>query len=81
MELVLRGLHWSTCLVYLDDIIVYSSTIDEHFTRLREVFGRTSKGWTENQAIKMFPIQKKKTLNTLDISFQEAGIQTRLREN
>ena len=40
MELVLRGLHWSTCLVYLDNIIVYSSTIDEHFTRLREVFGR-----------------------------------------
>ena len=38
MELVLRGLHWSTCLVYLDDIIVYSSTIEEHFTRLREVF-------------------------------------------
>ena len=40
MELVLRGLHWSTCLVYLDDIIVYSSTIEEHFTRLREVFER-----------------------------------------
>ena len=38
MELILRGLHWSTCLVYLDDIIVYSSTIEEHFTRLCEVF-------------------------------------------
>ena len=58
MELVLRGLHWSTCLVYLDDIIVYSSTIDEHFTRLRESFWATSKGWTENQAVKMFPIQE-----------------------
>ena len=26
MELVLAGLHWSTCLVYLDDIIIYSQT-------------------------------------------------------
>jgi hypothetical protein len=30
MELVLAGLHWSTCLVYLDDIIIYSRTIDVH---------------------------------------------------
>ena len=40
MKLVLRGSHWFICLVYLDDIIVYSSTIDEHFTQLREVFGQ-----------------------------------------
>lgn len=25
MELVLYGLHWTVCLIYLDDIIVYSS--------------------------------------------------------
>ena len=27
MELVLAGLHWSTCLVYLDDIIIFSHMV------------------------------------------------------
>ena len=26
MELVLAGLHWSVCLVYLDDIIIFSKS-------------------------------------------------------
>ncbi len=30
MELVLRGLHWSICLIYLDDIIVYSADFPQH---------------------------------------------------
>ena len=38
MENLLNGLQWRTCLVYLDDIIVYSKTFDEHLDRLREVF-------------------------------------------
>ena len=40
MELVLRGLQWETCLVYLDDIIIFSHTIEEHLQRLKEVFDR-----------------------------------------
>ena len=40
MEHVLRGLHWSTCLVYLDDIIIFSTTIEEHLTRLADVLTR-----------------------------------------
>ena len=39
MNAVLRGLTPSQCLVYLDDIIVFSSTFDEHIHRLRSVFG------------------------------------------
>ena len=31
------GLHWETCLFYLDDIIVFSSTWEEHLARLRQV--------------------------------------------
>ncbi|MEW8548469.1 MAG: reverse transcriptase domain-containing protein, partial [Candidatus Thiodiazotropha sp.] len=38
MDLVLAGMHWKCCLVYLDDIIVFTSTVDEHLTKLREVF-------------------------------------------
>ena len=40
MDRVLAGLHWETCLFYLDDIIVFSSTWEEHLARLLEVFER-----------------------------------------
>ena len=40
MDRVLAGLHWETCLFYLDDIIVFFSTWEEHLARLREVFER-----------------------------------------
>ena len=40
MDRVLSGLHWETCLSYLDDIIVFSSTWEEHLARLRQVFER-----------------------------------------
>ena len=40
MDRVLAGLHWETCLFYLDDIIVFSSTWEEHLARLRDVFER-----------------------------------------
>ena len=40
MEQVLAGLSWKTCLLYLDDIIVYSKTFREHTERLQEIFTR-----------------------------------------
>ena len=40
MDRNLGGLHWETCLFYLDDIIVFSSTWEEHLARLRQVFER-----------------------------------------
>ena len=36
-----EGLHLKICLIYLDDIIVYSKTIQEHMERLEQVFQRT----------------------------------------
>lgn len=40
MELVLADLQWMTCLVYLDDIIVFGRTFEEHVARLGQVLGR-----------------------------------------
>ena len=37
---VLNGLQFKFCLAYLDDIIVYSSTIEEHIEHLQIVFKR-----------------------------------------
>ena len=43
MESVLRSLNWKICLIYIDDIIIFSKSFEEHlahmdlvFTRLRE---------------------------------------------
>lgn len=40
MNLALSGLTWTHCLVYLNDIIVWAPTFEEHIHRLRLVFNR-----------------------------------------
>ena len=40
MECVLAGLQWHTCLLYLDDIIIFSSDFDDHLVRLLEILSR-----------------------------------------
>ena len=40
MEIVLSGLSFETCLCYLDDVIIFSRTFDEHCTRLQTVLLR-----------------------------------------
>ena len=37
MDIILAGIRWTTCLVYLDDIVVYSTTFELHLERLRLV--------------------------------------------
>lgn len=38
MDTVLSGLKWEACLVYLDDVVVFSQTFEQHLQRLRSVF-------------------------------------------
>lgn len=40
MDNILRGLQGIHCLVYLDDIIIFSSSLQEHVQKLRTVFDR-----------------------------------------
>ena len=40
MELVLRGLPCQICMVFLDDILIYSNTFEAHLSNLEEVFAR-----------------------------------------
>jgi hypothetical protein len=42
MELALQGLQWQICLIYLDDVVIFSKTFDEHMERLTRVFDRIS---------------------------------------
>lgn len=40
MDNILRGLQTDQCLVYLDDIIIYSTSLQEHINKLKTVFER-----------------------------------------
>ena len=43
MDIALAGHNFSICLIYLDDIIVHSQTLEEHLERLGRVFERLRK--------------------------------------
>ena len=40
MEIVFSGLQWKILLIYLDDIIIFSETLETHLDRIRQVFKR-----------------------------------------
>ena len=40
MEMIFRGVQWKTLLIYMDDIIIYSSDFDSHLERLDEALTR-----------------------------------------
>ena len=51
MEACLGDENFETLVLYLDDILVFSSTIEEHIERLDVVFTKLKGTWTQNQAI------------------------------
>ena len=40
MEVALQGLQWVTCLIYIDDVIVYGKDFEQHVQRVEEVLSR-----------------------------------------
>ena len=50
MDLLLTGLQWSSCLVYLDDVIVVGRSFSEHLQNLDNVFRRL-----QNAGLKLKP--------------------------
>lgn len=63
MELVLGDLHGQCCLVYLDDIIIYSSSVAQHFLDLQMVFDKLQEaGLTINLKKSTFCLEEIKFL-------------------
>ncbi|KAL9970103.1 hypothetical protein ACROYT_G022426 [Oculina patagonica] len=59
MELVLKGLHWKICLIYLDDVIVMGRTFEEELERLKQVFERLACAGLKLKPKKCFLFQKR----------------------
>lgn len=59
MDLVLCGLTYEACMVYLDDIIVISNDFDTHIDRLKQVLGRIRQAGLKLKASKCCLFQEK----------------------
>ena len=73
MEEVLRGMQWQIAMLYIDDIIVYGTTVEQHLDRLGQVLDRLRQA-----GLKLKP--KKCTLLSKQVEFlghlvSESGIQ------
>lgn len=58
MEIALKGLNWVTCLIYIDDIIVYGATFEEHISRVDEVLDRVERAGLKLKPKKCILLQK-----------------------
>lgn len=59
MKVVMSGLQGLGCLIFLDDIIVYGHNLNEHNTRLKQVFQRLRDHNLKLQPTKCSFLQKK----------------------
>jgi len=74
MDVVMTGLHLEVCLVYLDDIIVFSSSIGDHLDRLRMVLDRLRSAGLKLKPDKCVFLQK--SVSFLGHVVSDAGIGT-----
>ena len=59
MDMVLSGLQWSSCIVYIDDIIVVGRSFDEHLCNLKQVFESINKAGLKLHPNKCWFLQPK----------------------
>ena len=58
MERALQGLQWVTCLIYIDDIIVYGQDFSQHLQRVEEVLQRIKAAGLKLKPAKSQMLQK-----------------------
>ena len=61
MDLVLTGLTWKVCLVYLDDVIVMANMFEQHLERLKLVIDRLQRAGLKLNPLKckLFQVKTK----------------------
>ena len=78
MDYVFAGLKWKTVLVYLNDVLVYSKTFEQHFEDLREAFERIRQAKIKLKSKKCHLMQRK--LLYLGHVISENGNETDLKK-
>ena len=76
MEVILSGLQWETCLLYIDDVIIFSNNFEQHLERLSDVLSRL-----QTAGLKLSPHKcqlLKKQVSFLGHVVSEHGIATDL---
>jgi len=68
MDVVMSGLHFQVCLVYLDNIIVFSETTEQHLERLETILKRLRSAGLKLKPEKCMLFQK-------SVSFLGRGVQ------
>ena len=58
MNIVMAGLNFNLCLVYLDDVIIFAPTLEIHMNRLRNVFERFRSAKLKIRPDKCYLLQK-----------------------
>lgn len=61
MEIVLSGLNWKVCLVYIDDIVVFSETFETHLENLDQVLKALKQANLKLKPVKCNFLQKEIT--------------------
>lgn len=61
MELALQGLRWETCLIYIDDIVVFGANFEEHLNRVKQVLERLKQAGLKLKPGKCELLQKEVT--------------------
>ena len=74
MQAVCGGLRWDICLIYLDDILVFSKTFDDHIERLETVFKRLEDAGLRLKASKCHLFKHK--VSYLGHVISEEGVET-----
>jgi len=44
MEILLSGLQWKICLIYIDDTLVFAKDFEKMIDRLQQIFSKLSQG-------------------------------------
>ena len=73
IDLVICGLTYITCLVYIDDIIVFAADFETHLSRLREVFERLRSANLKLHPTKCYLFQQE--VDFLGHTLSKAGIE------
>ena len=74
MDIVMAGLNFEICLIYLDDIIMFSQSLRKHLERLRTLFERLRQANLKLKPSKCHLMQRRVTF--LSFVLSEDGVET-----